>query len=312
MDSVIFLDASTIGWGAHLLEISIGRWKKLEALDHINYLELEAAFLALRAFLPLIKGSHVQFGLDNCTAVAYINWLGGTRSQHLTAMALDIWCYALDKNMVMSAIHVPGKWNRIADGKSRIFHYARSQSVQTDNQTSGTLGCGSVCLSGKSSGARVRVMEVRTRGNSNRCFQYPLGLSTELFVSSFLPDTNVPKESNAGAGRLHSHCSSMEEPAMVSSTPIHAYRASPAIASGSENPEASRDRQDSSPLLPEEIPVSCMENFWKSLQNEGFPEKCKKFYYLPEEATQPSNMKVLRKAGVAGVVKKRLILFLRL
>ena len=60
-----------------------GRWKELEALDHINYLELEAAFLAPRAFLPLIKGSHVQFGLDNRTAVAYINRLGGTRSQHM-------------------------------------------------------------------------------------------------------------------------------------------------------------------------------------------------------------------------------------
>ena len=103
--------------------------------------------------------------------------------------------------------------------------------------------------------------------------QYPLGLSTELPVFSFLPDTNVPKESNAGAGRLHFHCSSMEEPAMVSSTPIHAYRASCAIASGLENPEAPRERQDSSPLLPEEIPVSCMANFRKSLQNKGFPEK---------------------------------------
>ena len=86
----------------------------------------------------------------------------------------------------------------------------------------------------------------------------------------------MPKESNAGAGRLHSHCSSMEEPTMVSSTPIHAYRASSAIASGSENPEAPRDRQDSPPLLPEEIPVSCMENFWKSLQKEGFWEKVSK------------------------------------
>ena len=99
-------------------------------------------------------------------------------------------------------------------------------------------------------------MVARTRGNSNICSQYPLGLSTELPVSSFSPDTNVPKKSNAGTGRLHSHCSRMEEPAMVSSTPIHAYRASSAIASGSENPEAPRDRQDLSPLLPEEIPVT--------------------------------------------------------
>ena len=83
---------------------------------------MEAAFLALRAFLPLIKGNHVQFGLDNRTAVAYVNWLGGTRSQHLTSLALDIRCYVLDRNMVISAIHVPGKWNHIADGKSKIFH----------------------------------------------------------------------------------------------------------------------------------------------------------------------------------------------
>ena len=109
---------------------------------------------------------------------------------------------------------------------------ARSQSVQTDNQASGTPSCGSVCLSDKSSDARVCVMEARTRGNSNRCFQYPLGFSTELPVSFILPDTSVPKESNAGAGRLHSYCSSMEEPAMVSSTPIHAYRASSAIVRG--------------------------------------------------------------------------------
>ena len=153
---------------------------------------------------------------------------------------------------------------------------ARSQSVQTGNQTSGTPSCGSVCLLGKSSDARDCVMETRTRGNSNRCFQYPLGLPTELPVSSVLPDTNVPKESNAGAGRLHSHCFSMEEPAMVSSTPIHAHRTSSAIASGSENPEASRDRQDSPSLLPEEIPVSCMENSQKSLQNKGFSEKVPK------------------------------------
>ena len=67
-------------------------------------------------------------------------------------------------------------------------------------------------------------MKARTRDNSNRCFQYPLGLSTELPVFSILPDTNVPKESNTGTGRLHSHCSSTEELAMVASTPVHAYR----------------------------------------------------------------------------------------
>ena len=123
---------------------------------------------------------------------------------------------------------------------------ARSQSISTVNQASRVPSCRSVCLSDKSSDAGVCVMKARTRGNSNGCFQYPLGLSTELPVPSILPDTNVPKESNTGTG--YSHCSSMKELAMVSSAPVHAYRAPCSIASGSENPEACRDRQDSSPF----------------------------------------------------------------
>ena len=160
---------------------------------------------------------------------------------------------------------------------------ARSQSVQTDTQASRAPSRRSVCLSDKSSDARVCVMETRTRGNSNRRFQHPLGLSTELPVSSILPDTNVPKESNTGTGRLYSHCSSKEEPAIIPSTPVHAYQAPCAIASRLENPEASRDRQDSSLCCQKNIPVSCMENFRKSLQNKGFPESDKNFTILLEK-----------------------------
>ena len=155
-------------------------------------------------------------------------------------------------------------------------------------------------------------MQARTRGNSNRCFQYPLGLSAELPVSSFLPDTNVPKESNAGAGRLHSHCSSMEEPAMVSSTPILSFRGSSAIASMSENPEAPRDRQDSTPCCQKNFKLAAWKISGKACKTKAFRRKCQKFYYPPEKATQPNNMKAFGKAGVAGVTNKRLILFLQL
>ena len=54
------------------------------------------------------------------------------------------------------------------------------------------------------------------------------------------------------------------------------WRSRPWYPAGSENPEASKDRQNSSPLLPEKIPVSCMENFRKILRNKGLPEKVSK------------------------------------
>ena len=122
----------------------------------------------------------------------------------------------------------------------------------------------------------------------------------------------MPKESNAGAGRLHSHCSSMEEPAMVSSTTNHAYRASLLL------PQDWRILK--LPGTDKIHPLCCQKKFqsaaWKisgkACKTKAFQKKCQKFYYPPGEATQPSNMKVLGKAGVAGVVKKRLIPFLQL
>ena len=65
-------------------------------------------------------------------------------------------------------------------------------------------------------------------------------------------------------------------------------------------------------------PFCCQKKFqlaaWnisgKACKTKAFRKKYKKFYHPPGEATQPSNM--LGKAGVAGVVKKRLILFLQL
>ena len=44
-------DASNMGWGARQGEQQTGgRWFKEEALHHINYMELLAAFLALQCF----------------------------------------------------------------------------------------------------------------------------------------------------------------------------------------------------------------------------------------------------------------------
>lgn len=54
-------------------------WGAEEVKEHINILELRAATLALKAFLPpqLLGPKHVHLWLDNITAGAYINKEGG-------------------------------------------------------------------------------------------------------------------------------------------------------------------------------------------------------------------------------------------
>ena len=85
-------------------------------------LELKAAFLAFQALLPSVKGPHICFGIDNCTAMSHINKLGGTHSQNLSNLAIELWNYALNRNLIISAIHTPGKLNVLADHKSRILN----------------------------------------------------------------------------------------------------------------------------------------------------------------------------------------------
>ena len=118
----IFSDASKKGWGAHLGPLEIGeRWCLEERIQHINVPELQVAFLAIKALLPKIDKPHVQFAIDNQTAVTYINKLGGTRSHQLSLLAIELWHFALKMNLTLSAVYVPRIKNCIADRKSRVF-----------------------------------------------------------------------------------------------------------------------------------------------------------------------------------------------
>ena len=81
IDTYIQSDASLIGWGAVSGSLSAsGRWSQSESKHHINYLELLASFHALQCFVSNSRSIHVRLAVDNSTAVAYINNMGGVRS----------------------------------------------------------------------------------------------------------------------------------------------------------------------------------------------------------------------------------------
>ena len=69
-----------MGWCAVRGNITAGgRWTAREQKGHINVLELQAAFFALKSLASLETELHIQVQLDNSTTVAYINnmWGGG-------------------------------------------------------------------------------------------------------------------------------------------------------------------------------------------------------------------------------------------
>ena len=100
----------------------LSRWSTQEAIHHINYLELLAAFLALKTFASyqLQKGL-ILLRIDNISAVTYIDQKRGTHSTQLSNLALEIWEWCLQHQLAIQAKHLPGSLNWVEDSESRTM-----------------------------------------------------------------------------------------------------------------------------------------------------------------------------------------------
>ena len=92
VDSTIYSDASTKGWGAYDKHHTInGRWTEGETKLHINVLELTAMKFAIFSLLPLQVGKkHLKVMTDNITAISYINRKGGVRPVLCNNVTIEI------------------------------------------------------------------------------------------------------------------------------------------------------------------------------------------------------------------------------
>ena len=112
-----------------------GYWSAGEAIHHINYLELLAAFLVLKPFASnkLQKGP-ILLRMDNISAVTYINQKRGTHSNRLSNLALEIWERCLQRQLTIQAEHLPTRQTQLGHGL-RVHNNERS--VQLDDKFKG-------------------------------------------------------------------------------------------------------------------------------------------------------------------------------
>ena len=127
-DLHLYSDASSSGWGAHLLDQNVsGVWSAQEKLLHINLLEMKALFLALQAFQEDVAGHHVTAMCDNSMVVAYVNKQGGTVSRPLCLLTSRLLRWTESFDVHLEARYLPGESNVLADVLSR-----RGQVVGTE------------------------------------------------------------------------------------------------------------------------------------------------------------------------------------
>jgi len=69
---------------------------------------------------------NILLRINNTTAVTYTNHLGDTLSRELVNLTKDLWMCCLERNIHITAQHLPGTQNTIADAESQ------SQADRTD------------------------------------------------------------------------------------------------------------------------------------------------------------------------------------
>ena len=120
--SIIETDASKSGWGGVLRSPTFmktgGLFSESESDLHINILELMAILFSLGALCDKFSFVHIRIMSDNSTAVCGINKRGSCKDK-LHKVIKQIWFWALERNIWLSAVHIPGSENVDADFESR-------------------------------------------------------------------------------------------------------------------------------------------------------------------------------------------------
>lgn len=133
----IFSDASLTGWGASCgSEVANGHWKASESSLHINKLELIAAFYSLKIFGYNSKNCNILMRIDNTTAIAYINRMGGVQFPHLNQIAREIWEWCENRNIFIFASYIKSIDNKVADRASREINWDNEWELSQDSFSS--------------------------------------------------------------------------------------------------------------------------------------------------------------------------------
>ena len=118
----VFSDSSKTGWGGIYGDLSTGgNWSLEESKIHINVLELIAAYYTLASLCRDVRDTHIRIMVDNQTALAYINNMGG-KTTLCNKITRQIWDWCLQRNVWISAAYLTSKENKEADEQSRISH----------------------------------------------------------------------------------------------------------------------------------------------------------------------------------------------
>ena len=120
IDLEYFCDSSSCSWSANFDTRKIGgAWNMKEKALNINCKELLALYYSVRSFRTYFQNKHVKIFSDSQVEVQIINKMVTTKSSICNDVAKNIWLFCVKNKIWITAAHIPGAKNVIADYESR-------------------------------------------------------------------------------------------------------------------------------------------------------------------------------------------------
>jgi len=134
--------------------------------------------------------------MDNVTAVSYINQKGGTVSNALCQLAIEIWTWCAERNIILQAEHLPGQLNSQADEQSSTVrdhcNWMLKQSVfQWIKEVMGPLEVDLFASRLTRQLPHFLQLETQPRGRGNGCLYSVLGNSSRVCQPSVRNEADV-------------------------------------------------------------------------------------------------------------------------
>ena len=230
VDMVIDSDASLQGWGARCgTQTTRGAWSQRETALHINCLELLAATLAVQSFAKGQSRLNILLRIDNTTAVAYINHLGGgggslERASQSDKESVDV---VPGEEHTHHSPTPPGdpeyrRRRRVTvtdrqDGLETVTKY-----IPQDTANIWSTGSGSLCDPPVCSVPTLLQLAARSICRSNRCISPGVDPHQGVCQSTLEPGRQNTCSGTDSQNQPSAGSTSVEIPAMVPNTATHA------------------------------------------------------------------------------------------
>ena len=259
-------DASMYGYGGHVGNHFIqGTWSEAPQKLHINYLELEAFFLTLKHFLPLLKNQNILVRCNNTTVVQYINKQGGTKSPQLCYRTWDLWKFAIQNNIHIRAAHILGVQNRMDS----------AQVCGPENFSALGLSLDSpICISSESPDTDILFLGSSSPCSSIGCIVNFMGENLHICPSSHLPNSQGPATYGSVSLSDNSNCTEMATQTLVHRSSAVLNSMSKEVTSYAESTSPAKQFNKSSKSR--NFQSSCLATIDRSFQEKGFSSKSRK------------------------------------